>query len=200
MSRFKKVILSSRIVQFLFGLLFFLFLSETLLNYTSLNATTAFTELCLNQEQLSEKAQYTVSILLEKAQNTDCEIAARDLAQLKQLDLSASEIEDLTPLSSFQNLNQLYLADNQIVDITPLSSLKRIEKLELSNNNISDINPLANMKKLDTLWMWNNQVSNLKPLGKIDNITNLYLPFNNIVNLSAIASLKKLEVIKNDNF
>ena len=94
MSRFKKVILSSRVVQFLFGLLLFLVISETWLNYTSLNATTAFTELCLNQQKLSEKSQYTVSILLEKAETNDCEIAARHLAQLDQLDLSNREIEE----------------------------------------------------------------------------------------------------------
>ena len=122
MLRFKKIILSSRVVQFLFGLLFFLLLSETWLNHTSLNATTTLTELCLNQERLSEEVQYTVSILLEKAKNTDCEIAGRNLSQLEKLDLSATEIKDLTPLSSFQNLSELYIADNQIVDITPLSS------------------------------------------------------------------------------
>ena len=42
-----------------------------------------------------------MSILLQKAKNTDCEIATRHLAKLKQLDLSALEIEDLTPLSFF---------------------------------------------------------------------------------------------------
>ena len=117
MSSFKKFLISSRIFQFLFGLLFFLILSKTWLNHTSVNATTAFTELCLNQERLSEEAQYTVSILLEKARNADCEIAARHLAQLDKLDLSATEIKDLTPLSSFQKITELYIADNQIIDI-----------------------------------------------------------------------------------
>ena len=56
MSSFKKFLISSRIFQFLFGLLFFLILSKTWLNHTSVNATTAFTELCLNQERLSEEA------------------------------------------------------------------------------------------------------------------------------------------------
>src|SRR5579859_7012772 len=59
----------------------------------------------------------------------------------------------LTTIGNITTLKELYLSANQIENITPLQKLINLEILYLSNNEITNITPLKNLTKLKELWL-----------------------------------------------
>jgi hypothetical protein len=73
------------------------------------------------------------------------------LFNLKEIDLSENEIQDIKPLSYFKNLTKLDLWNNRIADLTPLSNLKNLTVLDLRDNEIIDLFPFGNSGDTDPL-------------------------------------------------
>ena len=73
------------------------------------------------------------------------------LRQLRELDLCANKISDLSPLSGLRQLTTLNLWCNQISDLSPLSGLRQLTELHLNNNQISDLSPLSGLSQLKEL-------------------------------------------------
>jgi Leucine-rich repeat (LRR) protein len=45
------------------------------------------------------------------------------------LDLSATQVVDVSPLAALTNLTELYLSDTQVVDVSPLAALTKCKIL-----------------------------------------------------------------------
>ncbi|GMT50230.1 MAG: hypothetical protein IEMM0008_1769 [bacterium] len=69
------------------------------------------------------------------------------LKNLKELDLSWTDVSDLTPLKSLTNLEELNLSNTQVIDITPLYVLEDLKKLVLFNTKVSHKDVLT-LKKI----------------------------------------------------
>jgi uncharacterized protein YjdB len=101
---------------------------------------------------------------------TTGDITVTDMASLKQLWASNSQIAELSGLEYAINLEKLNLNNNQIKTISQLSNIKNLNQLHLSGNQIQDLTPLSTLTKLNTLDVSKNQVTDIQPL--IINATN----------------------------
>jgi Leucine-rich repeat (LRR) protein len=100
-----------------------------------------FAQLCEQKNFALPETKHTIDVLLTMSKTKDCKTAWRKLDELEQLDLSHSQIRELSPLSRLNNLRILDLSSNKIVDLQPLSSLQ-LDRLDVSNNNINDLEPV----------------------------------------------------------
>ena len=67
------------------------------------------------------------------------------------MNVSHNQIEDITPLSSLENLQWLNLTDNRIKDVTVLGSMLDLLSLKLAENEIRDVRPLIQLGQWITI-------------------------------------------------
>ena len=181
----------------------------------------SFVTWCERSADLTPETRQTVDALLAVSGSADCETAQEFLTTTTELDLTArqiidlsplitlpqlttlyagqNQIADLTPLASLSNLTTLYLLDNQITDPRPIASLSRLTTLSLDQNQVSDLSPLAELELLTVLFANSNQVRSLAPLANLTNLTELYVADNQIGNLQPLAGLSQLAYINLGN-
>jgi len=111
---------------------------------------------------------------------------------LRSLDLSNNNIEDIAYLSRLDKLNLLDLSYNQIKDISPIENKKSIETLYLNNNSISDISTLKTLNDITHLYLSKNRISNISPLNYMENLQLLYLNNNNISDIEPLSELTNI--------
>ena len=117
------------------------------------------------------------------------------LKKITILDISNSNISDLSGLEICSNLHCLYLSHNFISDVSPLSDLTSLTELYLNDNIISDISYLANLSNLITLHLAHNQIVDVSILSRFTNLKTLNLSYNRIQNISSLTSLRKLDIV-----
>jgi hypothetical protein len=92
------------------------------------------------------------------------------------LDLSHTQVSDLTPLAGLVRLKALNLSHTQVSDLTPLAGLTGLENLWLHYTQVSDITPLAGLVRLKVLYLYHTQVSDLTPLARLTGLEKLWIP------------------------
>ena len=114
-------------------------------------------------EQIKKvKAGQSVSLDLSNTDITDLTLL-KDLVDLEELDLSGTNITDITPLKDLAKLKILLLYGTNIADITPLKDLVKLERLNLSATKITDLTPLKDLANLERLYLDNNTgITNLR--------------------------------------
>ncbi len=120
---------------------------------------------------------------------------------IESLEITGTDLNDLSPLSELTSLKALRLNENRISDISPLMNLTLISELDLSKNEINDINALKEMKLLTILKLNDNKISDISPLENLNSLVNIELSDNKISDISPFAGLSSLETIwlKNNN-
>ena len=83
---------------------------------------------------------------IKEALDIAAETAVTSVAMLglTSLDLSGSDVSNLTGLEYAINLEELDLGGTPVSDVTPLANLTNLRVLDLSDTQVSDISPLAN--------------------------------------------------------
>ena len=132
------------------------------LGNSSVAQVRSFQDWC-EDRSISDAQKYTVSVLLQMAETSDCGEAQQVLGEFISLDLINREIEDIAPLSSLTHLKGLNLSFNRIRDITPLGNFSQLSFLLLSGNQIEDITPLGELTNLSYVIVDRNQIRNLPP-------------------------------------
>lgn len=132
------------------------------LGNSSVAQVRSFQDWC-EDRSISDAQKYTVSVLLQMAETSDCGEAQQVLGEFISLDLINREIEDIAPLSSLTHLKGLNLSFNRIRDITPLENFSQLSFLLLSGNQIEDITPLGELTNLSYVIVDRNQIRNLPP-------------------------------------
>lgn len=160
--------------------------SQSSENYTTIM------DWCINRQNLSPDAKYTVELILREAGTFNCARASENLLNLNRLDLSTSLIRDAEPLASLTNLTELKLMNNRIIDVSPIAKLNNLENLDLSYNLITDVTPLGNLTNLRYLNLSYNQISDISPLNNLSIINELNLNQNNISDISSLSSLDRI--------
>ena len=139
----------------------------------------------------------------------------KDFTKLKILDLSNSQVSDISPLSFIKGLQELgldgtqvnnirplsclidlqilYFSGTQVRDISSLSSLKKLYELGFSNAAVDDITPLSCLKNLRELGLSKTQISDITPLSSLKNLQKLYLSKTQISDITPLSSLKNLQ-------
>lgn len=152
----------------------------------------SFMDWCRNKEKLSPAARRTMSVILQRAGTFNCARASENLMNLSQLDLSTSQISDITPLRSLTTITRLKLINNQISDLTPLQSLTNLTELNLSYNQVKDVTPLQSLENLNLLNLSYNQVKDVSPLQSLKKLNELNLNNNQVADISALQPLDRL--------
>jgi internalin A len=64
------------------------------------------------------------------------------------LDLSGTQVSDLSPLARLENLKLLNLSGTPVSDLSPLARLENLKLLYLDGTQVADLSPLARLPKL----------------------------------------------------
>ena len=106
---------------------------------------TDVTEICVEGTELSSLYGFekfdcleTVRLGRNRIQNLSPLQNAHCRDQIRYLDLSFNQIEDVTPLGTLSGLETLDLRSNQIYSVVPLQRLTRLKRLVLSGNPLTD--------------------------------------------------------------
>src|SRR6476620_6596912 len=107
---------------------------------------------------------------------TALECLPRNLDRLKgtRIDISDTQISDLTGLSSKPNLTSLALND-RIADISAVEALGSLEELVAYKAPLEDLSPLRHCRSLKSLQINVSQVSDLSVLADLPNLELLQL-------------------------
>ena len=135
---------------------------------------------------------------------------------LKKLDLSNNNIEDLAPLSQLENIEYLNLNSNsniELVSLNAISNYKNIRELYLEFNpgllNITDsegiiidlnyenIDIITSLKTLTVLDISNTGITNIDWISELNNLKSLFLDNNSsIKDFSILENLTNIEKLK----
>ena len=137
-----------------------------------------FSDWCDNKRSLSQETRHTINVLLERAETQTCDRAEENLNNLTALDISRSQITDLSPLTSLTNLSEVNLGGNQLTDLSPLAGLSNLTRLDLYMNQVADVSPLADLNNLTALEIHFNQIEDLTPLAGLVELKQLDLSNN----------------------
>ena len=117
------------------------------------------------------------------------------LDKIIKLDLSNNKIKNIDALEN-SPIYKLYLDDNEIQDISVLSTCNNLRELQLSKNKISDISSLSGLHNLGYLTLDNNEISDISPLTGLQNLRSLYLNNNNISDISDISCIGNYRILE----
>lgn len=126
---------------------------------------------------------------------------ARELGNLRRLNVTEGGVSDLEGLQYAKNLRVLELPGNRIKDIAALSGLGQLIELDLSGNRIRDIGPLRGRTELRRLNMRDNAITDIGPLAGLAALEHVDLSGNSIDRLEPLAgltALRHLELARND--
>lgn len=125
------------------------------------------------------------------------EICRGDIKYLKELNLGALGIEDLTGIENLTSLEKLSLWENKVSDISTISGLTKLKSLDLAANKIRILTPgiFSKLNRLEELVLDNNELTTIRDnaFDGLISLKNLHLESNNINNINEVYKLKKLE-------
>ena len=144
----------------------------------------------------SEKvATRIIDALAEQGITVDTYLFVFQAEQLKTLDLSDCDIQDLSFTASFSNLESLTLDNNEISDIYPLKDLYQLKNLSLTGNRIDDLLPLYNLSNLIELSLSDNDITELNGLEGLTKLETLDLSYNYVQSLIPVRDIGTLEIL-----
>ena len=121
------------------------------------------------------------------------------MTRLQSLDLSYTQVSDLTPLAGLSGLQTLKLTQCwDVSDLRPLSDLSGLRSLILNRTQVSDLAPLSGLSGLQTLYLDDTQVSDLAPLSGLSGLQRLYLDNTQVSDLAPLSGLSGLQRLSLD--
>lgn len=122
------------------------------------------------------------------------------LRDLKFLDISNTQIVELSPISNITFLSHLNIANTPTKDIQFIKYSDRLTYLDISNTEINDISELNNLKSLTTLRALQTPILSFGVLNSFESLKNLNLSgsgFNNLSNIQELSHLAELDISSN---
>ncbi|MEM9062145.1 MAG: leucine-rich repeat domain-containing protein [Pseudomonadota bacterium] len=116
-----------------------------------------------------------------------------ELTALTELDLSNTQVSDLTALAGLSGLQTLYLNSTQVSDLTALAGLSGLQTLYLNSTQVSDLTALEGLSGLQRLYLDNTQVFDLTALESLGGLLELWLTGTQVSDLTALARLSGLQ-------
>ncbi len=136
------------------------------------------------------------------------------LTWLVALDLSSTEVTDLSGLDALQELRTLMISYTDVENIDVVARLLKLEKISIAGTkitsfealaghpelkeiyapdvNVSDLAPLATLPKLEQILMSNAELSDLSSLAEVSSLRSLYFMPSTISDLSPLSNLPNL--------
>lgn len=114
------------------------------------------------------------------------------ITTLTNLDLSSTRISDISTLQGLTSLTNLNLSSTRISDISALQGLTSLISLNLSFTYINDIGILSRLTSLRYLDLSVTAVKDLGALRRLTELTDLFLWHTNVSDISALSGLTAL--------
>jgi Leucine-rich repeat (LRR) protein len=111
----------------------------------------------------------------------------KDMKHLRKLDLRfSSNINDLTPLKSLENLEFLSIWKTNVTDLTPIKDLPKLKRVDAKMTAISDISMLSRMKSLESIDLLQSKVNDASALKDIDTLKDILYCSTDLEDLSPL--------------
>jgi hypothetical protein len=123
--------------------------------------------------------------------NNDGEIQVSEAQAIKWLDVSNSNISNISGIEAFINLEHLSCLSNQLTSIN-IQNLTNLVQFNCSNNQLTSLN-LQSLTNLKSVWCSDNQISNLNLQGLL-NLRLLNANNNQLAQIN-IEDLESLEIL-----
>jgi hypothetical protein len=114
---------------------------------------------------------------------------------LHKLDLSGTQVSDVSPLASCQSLHTLYLYNTQVSDVSALASCQCLHTLDLFCAQVSDVSALASCQSLHTLDLVGTRVTDVDALASCQSLHTLMLHSTKVSDVAALASCQSLHTL-----
>ena len=116
-----------------------------------------------------------------------------DFKDLRELNLRAADIHDITPIGRLTMLTELGVFNNPITDYTPIASLTGLTELTLAKTDGSVVASLLEaLPKVDSLYLISCTIEDLTPITENQTIRYLRIQTCEIADLTPIASASHL--------
>lgn len=135
--------------------------------------------------------------IVEIADADDISFATNNI-RISSLNLSGSNLVDLSPLDTQTSLRVLVVSNSPVQDISPITNLRHLYFLDLSGTSISDINALTNLDMLSHLDISNTRVEDVSPLAGLHNLWSLSVSQSCVTSLLPLAKLDSLTELNID--
>ena len=177
--------------------IFCVFLSILIIYYGGLKiwaATVETTPITFTDNNLYQTLKTMLSkYIIDKDDSTKTlEIRTDGIPEITELDLSNSQISNLSGIENFTSLKKLNLSKNLISNVSNLATLNNLETLNLSNNNIGSINDIKNLNLLIDLNLSSNKISDISAVSGMFKLQTLDVSNNAISTAKAVKSLSNL--------
>jgi internalin A len=144
----------------------------------------------------AELAAQTGKLDLSGLQIIELPPEMQDLASLKKLDCSRTQVRDLELLRGHTGLQILNCHSTQVSELEPLRCLNRLRKLDISASKVSDLEPLLSLTSLQNLNCTHTQVNNLEPLRGLTSLQTLSCISTKVSNLETLQNLTSLQNLR----
>ncbi|WP_373635765.1 leucine-rich repeat domain-containing protein [Yoonia sp. SS1-5] len=115
-----------------------------------------------------------------------------DLTNLTGVDLSNTQVSDLSPIAGLTALTKLHLSNTPVTDLSAIAGLTGLTELNLNNTPVSDLTHIAGLTGLTGLGLNNTQVSDLTHVAGLKGLMGLGLANTQMSDLTHVAGLKGL--------
>ncbi len=128
--------------------------------------------------------------------NGDSEIQESEALLVFSIDLSWSNISDLTGIEYFTNLTNLRAPGNQLTTFSS-NGLSNLTVLTLFGNNLTSVS-LSNLSSLTELVLSDNQLTSISLTG-LTSLWGIFLNYNNLtsIDLTGLTNLQQIQVSNN---
>jgi len=92
---------------------------------------------------------FTESVNLSGQKSINSLEGFQQLINLKKLDISGTEVSDLSPLSGITQLNELNVSNTPVVDISPLGKNANLKILDVQNTQVNNLESLISLQDLE---------------------------------------------------
>lgn len=107
-----------------------------------------FLRMCKLADSSSEVAK-TMAALKQLYSESNCADLRSTLNRTEELDLSATDIKDVSFLRFFPHLEDVDISSNRVDSVVSLAGFSRLVRLDISDNPIGDLSPLKDLGDIE---------------------------------------------------
>jgi hypothetical protein len=94
---------------------------------------------------------FTESVNLSGQKSINSLEGFQQLINLKKLDISGTEVSDLSPLSGITQLNELNVSNTPVVNISPLGQNANLKMLDVQNTKVNSLDSIVGLQHLELI-------------------------------------------------
>lgn len=147
----------------------------------------------------AKRTRARILILSNDLDLTILPVSIAELEWLEILNISYTQVSDLSPLEKLANIQILFIYNTQVSNLSPLEKLDKLQSLDVSYTLVNDLSPLEKLANLHELYILKTLVSDLSPLEKLANLQTLNVSITHVSNLSPLNKLANLISLKAHN-